>query len=237
MRAHFALVSVWSSTLILAAPAWGEPVSLSAGASGSTAGASASASVAAPAPPSSGDAAKAASPAAAKPKTGAPSPYGAKIQKGHAAYLAHDLPGAVAAYQEAVQADTADPYGYYFLGEAQLASGNLADASSSFADGIRNAGSRDDIHAKLLFVIADLREREGKWPEAKKAWEEYGQFQSSHPNAKGYAITATERMKMIDTHVDLATKYGAVKQRIEQRVKETTAPAPDDGPQGPTKKK
>jgi len=60
---------------------------------------------------------------------------------------------------------------------------------------------------------------------------------SSHPNAKGYAATATERNKAIDTHVDLETKYAAVKQRIEQRLKETTAPPPDDGPQGPTKKK
>jgi len=31
--------------------------------------------------------------------------------------------------------------------------------------------------------------------------------------------------------------FFALKQRIEQRIKETTAPPPDDGPQGPSKKK
>jgi len=47
----------------------------------------------------------------------------------------------------------------------------------------------------------------------------------------------------LHTHVlprewlDLDAKYGEVKKRIEQRLKETTAPPPDDGPQGPTKKK
>ena len=107
----------------------------------------------------------------------------------------------------------------------------------SFAAGLRVVGAKDDFHAKLLFVVADLRERQGKWPDAKKSWEEYAQFLSAHPNTKGYAATAAERNKVIDVHVDLEAKYAPVKQRIEQRLKETTAPPPDTGPQGPTKKK
>src|SRR5207244_6203304 len=123
----------------------------------------------------------------------------------------------------------------YFLGEAQLASGNMAEADASYAAAMRIVGARDDLHAKILFVIADLRERQGKWTDAKKAWDEYAQFLTAHPTVKGYTATATERTKVVDTHVDLETKYAAVKQRIEQRIKETTAPPPDDGPQGPTK--
>ncbi|HKQ69162.1 MAG TPA: hypothetical protein VJT73_07480 [Polyangiaceae bacterium] len=187
-----------------------------------------------PAPSASVEAPKAAAPAAAgKGK----SPYGAKMQKGHAACAIRDFAAAAAAYKEAITDDTTDPVGYYFLGEAELAAGNVADADASFASGLRNAGSKDDIHAKLLFVIADLRERQGKWPEAKKAWDEYGQFLASHTAVNGYAATATERNKVALAKVDLDTKYAAVKQRIEQRLQETTKPPPDDGPQGPGPKK
>ena len=191
-----------------------------------------------PAAPAAADSAKPA-PAAVPLKFDAKgkSPYAVKIAKGHAAYVARDFQGAIAAYKDAIKDDAADPFAQYFLGEAQLAAGNIAEADASYAAGLRLVGSKDDLHGKLLFVIADLRERQGKWPDAKKAWDEYAQFLSSHPNAKGYAATATERNKVIDTRVDLETKYAAVKQRIEQRLKETTAPPPDDGPQGPTKKK
>jgi tetratricopeptide (TPR) repeat protein len=164
-------------------------------------------------------------------------PYNAKLQKGNAAYASKDYQGAVAAYKDAVAADANDPLALYFLGEAQLATGSMAEADSSYAKALSLVGSKDDLHAKILFVIADLRERQGKWPDAKKAWDDYSQFLTAHPTAKGYATTATERNKVIDTHVDLEAKYGEVKKRIEQRIKETTAPPPDDGPQGPTKKK
>src|SRR5262249_44940519 len=100
-----------------------------------------------------------------------------------------------------------------------------------------NAGEKDDIHAKLLFVIADLRERQGKLEDAKRAWGEYAQFVTAHPEVKGYTATATERKKMIDQHAEVAKKSEAVKQRIEQRLKENGAPPPDTGPQAPGKKK
>ena len=219
MRRYFLLVSVVSSALAVAASAVADPPPAS------------SAPAAAPA----GDAKP--GPAVVPLTKGARGPYSAKIVKGHAAYVARDFPGAVAAYRDAIKDDANDPFAHYFLGEAQLASGNVAEADASFASGLRVVAAKDDIHAKLLFVIADLRERQGKWADAKRAWDEYAQFLTSHPNAKGYAATVAERSKVIDTHVDLETKYAAVKQRIEQRLKETTAPPPDDGPQGPTKKK
>jgi tetratricopeptide (TPR) repeat protein len=219
MRRYFLLSSIVSSTLAVASGAFADtPQS----------GASASA-------PAEASPAKA--PAAAVPLGKGKPAYSAKVMKGHAAYVARDFQGAIAAYKDAIKDDASDPFAHYFLGEAQLAAGNVAEADASFAAGLRVVAAKDDIHAKLLFVVADLRERQGKWPDAKKAWEEYAQFLSSHPTAKGYTATATERSKVIDTHVDLETKYAAVKQRIEQRLKETTAPPPDDGPQGPTKKK
>jgi tetratricopeptide (TPR) repeat protein len=153
----------------------------------------------------------------------------AKVLKGNAAYAGHDWAGAIAIYHDAIQDDGQNPLGHYLLGEAQLAAGSVADAESSWTNGLRLAGADDVLHAKLLFVMADLRERQGKWDDAKKAWQEYASFASSHAGAKGYVATATARNKAIDTHVDLDTKYAAVKQRIEQRLKETSAP-PEEGP-------
>jgi len=210
MRAKSLIISAGTSMLLVATTAFADPP-------------------AAPAP----------APAAAKidPKAKGTNPYNAKLQKGIAAYTSKDYQGAVAAYKDAVAADANDPLALYFLGEAQLATGSLAEADSSYAKSLSLVGAKDDLHAKLLFVIADLRERQGKWPDAKKAWDDYTQFLGAHPTAKGYATTATERNKVIDTHVDLEAKYSEVKKRIEQRLKEVSAPAPDDGPQGPTKKK
>jgi tetratricopeptide (TPR) repeat protein len=163
----------------------------------------------------------------------AQSPHAAALAKGHAAYVARDYPAAMQAYREAIAQDGSDPVGYYFLGEAQIAGGSTAEADASFAAGLRNAANKDDMRGKLLFVVADLRERQGKWLEAKKGWEEYAQFLSTHPGVKGYAATATERVKAADARIELDTKYAPVRRRIEDRIKENAAPpppAPDESP-------
>jgi tetratricopeptide (TPR) repeat protein len=164
-------------------------------------------------------------------------------QKGNAAYAARDFAGAVAAYQQAIAASPNDPMGHYLLGEAELAAGNMAEAEAAWNTGIRFVKDKDSLHAKLLFVLADLRERQGKWVDAKQAWTDYAQFVTAHPEAHGYAATATERQARIVAHEDLEAKYVAVRQRIEDRKKELEKPAPDDSPQkapakpAPTKKK
>lgn len=171
-----------------------------------------------------------------KGKTGI-SPFMIKAIKANGAYTARDYQGAIAGYRDAIQEDPQNPLGHYYMGEAQLAAGNTAEAEASWSSGLRYVGTDDVLHAKLLFVMATLRELQGRWEDAKKAWQDYAGFVAAHPNAKGYAATATERSRTIDVHVDLDTKYAAVKARIEQRLKENGAPPADDGPQGPTKKK
>jgi tetratricopeptide (TPR) repeat protein len=219
MRPYFLLVFVVSSTVVAAAAVADTPTGSPGGPNDATSAKPASSAV----------------PLRFDPR--GKNPYGPKIMKGHAAYGARDFQGAIAAYKDAIKDDPADPFAHYFLGEAQLAAGNIAEADASFAAGLRVVAAKDDLHAKLLFVIADLRERQGKWAEAKRAWDDYAQFLSAHPNVKGFAATATERNRVIDVRIDLEAKYTPVKQRIEQRIKETTAPPPDDGPQGPSKKK
>ena len=87
------------------------------------------------------------------------------------------------------------------------------------------------------------RVEQGKWTDAKKSWEEYAQFLSTHPGVKGYAPTATERVKVVDARADLDAKYAPVRQRIEQRQKENASPpaaaeeTPPPPPAAPAKKK
>ncbi|MBI5537975.1 MAG: tetratricopeptide repeat protein [Deltaproteobacteria bacterium] len=157
------------------------------------------------------------------------------VLKGNAAYAAKDWDKAMAAYKDAIEKDSKDPLGYYMLGEAQLAAGKLDDAGQSWQTALKTSANDDVMHAKALFVIADLKERQGKLEEAAAAWKEYGTYAGAHPKAKGYAATATERQKAIDTHNDVAAKAAKVKQRIQQREQEQLEQAKTPTP--PAKKK
>src|SRR5690242_6480017 len=114
MRRYFLLGSVVSSTLVVAAAVFADTPQ-------------APAASAAPAEASS------AKPAATAVPLGKGKPaYSPKVMKGHAAYVARDFQAAIAAYKEAIKDDANDPFAQYFLGEAQLAAGNVAEADASF---------------------------------------------------------------------------------------------------------
>src|SRR5262245_27593210 len=76
-------------------------------------------------------------PAAAGPrkdpegKTGI-SPYMEQIIKGQASFVARDIPGAIAAFQEAIKLDPSKTLGFFRLGEAMLESGNLTEAEGAW---------------------------------------------------------------------------------------------------------
>jgi tetratricopeptide (TPR) repeat protein len=144
------------------------------------------------------------------------SPYMEQIKKGEDAYVARDFPGAVAAFQEAIKLDTQKMLGYYRIGEAQLAAGNMAEAEAQWQSALTKTGS-DDLRAKVYFVLADLRERQQKWAEAKDAWNAYSNYLQANPKALGYAATAVDRIKMVDRRVKDEKDYGEVRERIKRR--------------------
>ena len=146
-------------------------------------------------------------------KTG---PYIEAIEKGEAAFLARDMAGAVTAFQDAVKKQPDQMLGFYRLGEAQRASGKLDDADATFQTALGKKGP-DDLKAKVLFIIADMRERQGKWQAAKEAWAAYAAFLQSNGKARGYPNSASERQKQIDRRVKDEKDYGAVKDRIKSR--------------------
>lgn len=153
------------------------------------------------------------------------SPFQELVNKGNAAYVARDFAGAIARYQEAITKRPNHPLGHYLLGQAYLADNKLSEADSAWQSALRYSDKDPVTRAKVLFVTADLRERQQKWDEAIEAWKAYGQFVGANQNAKGYPATATERQKIVEQRKDLATKYGAVKERIAQRERDAAANA------------
>jgi tetratricopeptide (TPR) repeat protein len=150
------------------------------------------------------------------------SPYTEIVNKGNAAFVARDFAKAAEIYQDAISKEPKRALAFYHLGEVHRATGKPAEAEQVWQTALKTVGGDAVLHAKILFVLADLRERQGKLEEATSAWKEYGSFVGAHQNAKGYPGSATDRQKVIEVHNDLAAKYAKVRERIEQRIAETS---------------
>jgi tetratricopeptide (TPR) repeat protein len=209
------LILAWSSGAFGQAPAPSAPP---------TPAPAASADPAAPTPASAPAAAPAAAPAPApapKPGVLGVGPFWNAIDKGDAAYVARDFEGAIKEYRTAIEKEPSNPMGHYRLGAAQLAKGDLAEAELSWQGGLRFAAKDPKVRAKLLFVLADLRERQRNQDEAIARWKEYAQHLQSQPEAKGFPATAVEREKRLTVWKQLNADSLLVKERIEKRLKET----------------
>ncbi|MDI1482597.1 hypothetical protein [Polyangium sp. y55x31] len=144
------------------------------------------------------------------------SPYMEAIKKGEDAFVARDFPSAVTAFQDAIKLDSTKMLGFYRLGEAQLAAGKPEEAEAVWNVALNKDGPAD-LKSKVLFVLADLRERQRKLDVGKEAWAKYAQFLKDQADAKGYPGTPEERQKVIDRRVKDEKDYAAVKERIQKR--------------------
>jgi tetratricopeptide (TPR) repeat protein len=196
-----ALVLVWSGAALGQAPAAPAPAPA--------------------APPAAAPAAKAPAAPANPARKGPRGPFWDALNKGDAAYIARDFDGAIKAYREAIEKESQNALGHYRLGEAQLAKGDMNEAEQSWQSGLRFVGKDEMLRAKLLFVLADLRERQKNYDEATSRWKEYEKHAQSQPTAKAFPATATERQKRITDWKQISTDSAAVKERIEKRLKET----------------
>jgi len=148
------------------------------------------------------------------------SPFMELVNEGSAAYVAQDYAKAIETFQKAIEKEPEKALGHYLLGEAFLADKKLDQAEQSWQTALRFAKAAP-MKAKVLFVLADLRERQGRLPEAATAWKEYETFVGNNAGA-GYPATPTARQQAIATHDDLAQKYAKVKERIELRQREAS---------------
>jgi len=147
------------------------------------------------------------------------SPYMELVVKGESTFVARDIPGAIATFQEAIKLKPDEMLAFYRLGEAEQEAGKLDDADKTWEAALSKKGT-DDLKGKVLFVIAGLRERQQKWQPAKDSWEAYAAFLQGNPRVHGYPATAADRIKQIDRRVQLEADYGKVKERIAQRIAE-----------------
>jgi tetratricopeptide (TPR) repeat protein len=134
---------------------------------------------------------------------------------GNAHYAARDFVGAIAAYQKAIEIDPNNALGHYFLGEAQLAGGNLVEAEAAWNRASLAASAKEaPLRTRVLFVLADLKERQKKWDEAKAAWQVYIDWAARFPEAGAFPASALSRQQVIDAMQKQDKAYAVVRQRI-----------------------
>jgi tetratricopeptide (TPR) repeat protein len=150
--------------------------------------------------------------------------YFAALSKGEGAFVAKDIPGAIAAFQDAVKVDPSRMLAFYRLGEAQRAAGKPEDADATWQTALTKKGT-PLLKAKVLFIIAEGRERMHKLQAAKDGWKAYVAFIATSAEAKGYQNVAEQHIKVIDRRMKDEVDYAAVKERIEKRKKEVEAEA------------
>ena len=153
------------------------------------------------------------------------SPFWEALKKGDDALAARDADGAKAAYQDAIKLEPQNAMGHYRLGEVELAKGNTKEAEQDWQTALRFSGQNGTLKGKILFVLADVKEREKAFEEETNGWNAYEALVKAQPTAKTYPATAADRKKRITDWQQLLTDYGAVKDRIKQRLDEATKKA------------
>jgi len=160
------------------------------------------------------------------------SPFWEAIKKGDDALAARDIDGAKAQYQEAIRSEPQNAMGHYRLGEAELTKGNQKEAEESWQTALRFAGQNAALKAKVLFVLADLKERQRQLDQATNGWNAYEEHSKAASTAKTYPATPTERKKRIEDWKKMETDYAAVKERIKERLAEAEKKAAEDAQSG-----
>ena len=136
--------------------------------------------------------------------------------RGNARYVARDFPGAIDAYQKAIEVRPHDALGYYLLGEALLAAGRVSEAEAAWTQASIESAADPAMHARVLFVLADVAEREKKWDDAKARWAGYRAWAAQYPAANAFPGTADSRTQAIDRMLAQDKAYDPVRRRIAE---------------------
>jgi len=150
------------------------------------------------------------------------------LKEGSEKYTAKDVSGAIESFHKATELEPRNPLGYYFLGEAQLGNKDLAQAESAWlhASQVSDEGP-PALKLKIFFLIADLRERQKRWDDAKASWEQYGDLCAKFPEAPGFPGVVKERIASIDAMLTQDKAYEIVRKRIaEEKAKAPPGAAP-----------
>jgi tetratricopeptide (TPR) repeat protein len=153
------------------------------------------------------------------------SPFWEAIKRGDDAAAAQNLDGAKAAYDDAIKADPHNGTGQYRAGEIELLRGHLKEAEAAWEEALRFAGDNAGLKAKVLFVLADVKERQRALEEETNGWNAYETHARAAPSAKTFPDTAADRKKRVQEWKQAVIDYGAVKDRIKLRLDEANKKA------------
>jgi tetratricopeptide (TPR) repeat protein len=140
------------------------------------------------------------------------------VVQGNDMLVARDAPGAIEAYRRAIKLQPKNPIGYLMLGQALVTTNELVEAESALKEGEALADPLPALKARILFSLADLKERQKKLDEAKAAWQRYAEY-ANQKSASAFAATATARIAAIDEVAKQDKAYESVRQRIADESK------------------
>lgn len=156
------------------------------------------------------------------------------VAKGTERFRAKDVTGAIDAYKKATQLSPRNPLGHYLLAEVYLSQGNFGEAEPALKQAQEVSDSKNpSLRSRVLFLSADMKERQKKWAEAKTAWQAYAEHAAKFADAGAFPQTAAERLKAIQKVLDGEAKMVAVRERIAAE----KSAAKDAGAPPPAKKK
>jgi len=146
------------------------------------------------------------------------SPFTETLLRGDKAVVLRDFEGALAAYREALAKEPENALGHYRVGETQMLKGDLREAELAFSAGLSVVAAQSAaLKAKLLFALADVRERQKAYDEASAKWTEYEALCVAQKDTPGFpAASGAERKKVVEAWKKLSADSLAVKARIEK---------------------
>ena len=143
------------------------------------------------------------------------SQYMETIAKGNERFAAKEHTSAIDTYKKAIQLAPKNPLGHYLLAEAYLAGGNMGEAEAAIQQAYEADAKNATVRSHVLFLRAEIFERQKKWDQAKLAWQAYTEH-AAKLGAEGGAFpqSGAERLKASQKVVDLEKAYAGVRERI-----------------------
>jgi len=138
------------------------------------------------------------------------------VLAGNARFMAKDFAGASEHYRRAIQLQPKNPLGHLALGEALLALGKVEDADAVWRQGAEVGDGYPNVKAKVLFCVADAKERQKKWDDARAAWQRYNEYAVANPDAGAFPASGAARIQAIDDMVKQDRAYDVVRKRIDE---------------------
>lgn len=139
---------------------------------------------------------------------------------GDRATLARDFDAALAKYRAVVSEDPRNALAHYRIAQAQAMKGDLHEAEQAYFAALRFSGTDDALRARVLFCIADLRERQKAYDAAVEAWTEYEKQGVKAPDSTPHVAVAAERKNRIAEWKKALASAEQTKARAARRLSE-----------------